>query len=128
MSFVTTVVIISDSYGKEEEAQIAKLNKYITERYSDEVLFNKVEGSEHSAGTKYPQRSLYWGGFNYLDHDEFIELFRSINWGNSLLIMGHEDSDDGYIVVPSKTKLSMGRLGVTTINECAIEILTKAKF
>lgn len=120
MSVVTTITIISDGYGDEEKANLKVLNDWITERYSERVIFRKIEGSEYSAGTKYPQRNLYWGGFNYLNKSEFIDVFRSIDWEYSVMIIGYEDSERGYTVVPSRGKGYGPELGDTPI-----EVVTK---
>lgn len=98
MSHVSTVVIISGDYS-DDNINIAKINDYLKMQNKLGNPFKEIE--DDGAGTKSPQRSLFWGGINYLDHDEFIKLFRSMIWANSLLIIGYEDNDSGYLVVPS---------------------------
>lgn len=99
MSMVTTVVIISDGYCGREEKRLKKLNKWVKDNNHAGGIFEPVkDDGRDSAGTKYPERRLYWGGFNYLDQDQFIEFFNSLGWENTLLIMGYDDSDRGYIV------------------------------
>jgi len=98
MSHVTTVVIISNGHGSEEDNRLAKLNGWLK---TNNHLGNPFvgESSQDSAGTKYPQRRLYFGGFNYLNHEDFIEFFKSLDFPESLLVLGYDNSESAYGVL-----------------------------
>jgi hypothetical protein len=102
MSSVSTVVIVIDDYEKEEKALLS-LNEWLKEHGHLGNVFNPIDGG-NSAGTKYPEKTVVWGGLNYLNEEEFISFFKKLNLDNSLLVMGSPD-DDSYKVVKSNTVL-----------------------
>lgn len=96
MSQVSTVIIISTSSNKDH---LAVLNMWLTQHgVMGSQPLEKVS-SESSAGDKYPQRTLYWGGFNFLDEDLFVAFFKTLKWEGTLLIIGSEEVDNGYRIV-----------------------------
>lgn len=117
MSHVTTVVIVSAD-RKNEDRNVATLNSWLKENDHLGCEFSPVKNSENCAGTKYPQRRLYWGGLNFLSHNKFIDIFRSLNWENTVLILGYEEQDLGYNITPSKYDNT----------DCPLEILTEVKY
>tara|TARA_R100000951_G_scaffold115132_2_gene122225 strand:+ start:11336 stop:11731 length:396 start_codon:yes stop_codon:yes gene_type:complete len=122
MSHVSTVTIISGGYGEEETENIKKLNAWVEENGRLGNPLSAMPDTHSTGGSKYPQRNFFIGGFNYLDHSGFIDMFRSLDWTNSLLVIGYEDSENGYIVVPSKggTYYS-GDEGI----DCKVEVVKK---
>lgn len=102
MSFVYTVVIQMMDYKEREEAALAKLNDYVVREKHAGNLFSFLDGSK-SAGTKSPERSLIWGGFNYLNKEEFISLFKSLQLENALLTIS--TPGDSYVIIPSNTEI-----------------------
>lgn len=108
MSVVTTVTIISHDYDAFEKA-IEKLNAYICERYDNSNVNFKLLDRGVSAGTKYPQREMVWGGFNYLDHKEFVSLFKSLDLDDTIMIFAPEESGE-YQIFSSKTDVRINEL------------------
>lgn len=98
MSVVYTVTIISGDYCNGDEP-IKKLNQWVKENNHAGGLFEKLK--EGGAGTKYPERDIYIGGFNYLNCEEFTTFFRSLQWDNTVLIIGMPEDDDGFRIIPS---------------------------
>ena len=131
MSNVSSVFIIANRADREH---IAALNMWLTQ-YG--VLGNyplgKISG-ESSAGNKYPQRCLYWGGFNFLNEDLFVNFFKTLKWEGTLLILGSEDADAGYRIVigdgenyESRIKLEVPFLANQFTGFSAVEIDEYAK-
>lgn len=96
MSQVSSVFIITSCVNAEN---LASLNAWL-EREDVLGIFplQKVSG-ETSAGNKYPQRTLYWGGFNFLREDAFVDFFKTLKWEGTLLILGSENIDTGHRIV-----------------------------
>lgn len=94
MSSVNTVTIQADVINKET---LAKLNKWLKDNDHLGNEFELVDSSK-SAGTKYPDKHLVWGGLNYLHCDEFIELFRSLDLTGALLTIFNSDGDHATII------------------------------
>lgn len=104
MSVVTTVVIISSEYGEELDKNLSKLNSWIEENHT---LGNPLKPTEDpGAGSKYPERRIMIGGFNYLNRSEFAEFFKSLKMHDTVLIMA-PDQGDSYDIVPSETQLEI---------------------
>jgi len=131
MSKVSSVFIIANRTDKDH---LASLNMWL---HQHGVLGNhplgKISG-ESSAGDKYPQRDLYWGGFNFLNEDLFVDFFKTLKWEGTLLILGSEDSDAGYRVVigdgdnyESRIKLEVPFLDNQITGFPAVEIKEYAK-
>ena len=96
MTKVSSVFIITSSVIPEH---LTSLNNWLEkEGVLGPVPLQKIS-SETSAGTKYPQRTLYWGGFNFLREDAFVDVFKSLEWEGAVLILGSEDADNGYRIV-----------------------------
>lgn len=105
MSHVTTVTIISHDYRNFDKA-VEKLNAYLLDRYNGRGGMFKPLNSEDSAGTKYPQRKIIWGGFNYLYTSEFVDLFKSLNLEDTILILAPEDGEF-YSIFSSRTEVKV---------------------
>lgn len=102
MSQVSTVIIITSS-DLDSKEPIAALNIWLTQHgVLGQHPLQKIS-SESSAGNKYPQRTLYWGGFDSLREDAFIEFFKTLKWqlSETVLILGPKDADSGYRIVLS---------------------------
>jgi hypothetical protein len=95
MSSVNTVVI-QIGYGDEEKA-IEAINNYLKEDGRLGNPFVPIKSSE-SAGTKSPEKTLLWGGINYLNVQEFIDLFLSLDIVDSLMTIFNSDGDHCYVV------------------------------
>jgi hypothetical protein len=108
MSYVLSVIIQMDAYKDEEEKALESLNGWLKENDHLGGEFKFLNGNE-SAGTKHPEISVLWGGFNYLQTDEFIEFFKSLKLRDSLLTI--KSPDEGpYVVVRSDehTRVKLG--------------------
>ena len=125
MSHVSTVTIISGAFHNSEDENVEKLNKYFEDssRMGNPIKRLNSEIEQVSAGTKDTGRSFFIGGFNYLDHQEFIDFFRSLNWENAVLIIGYQDEDMGFIITPSK-----GNDGINGEEDCNIKFITKWEY
>lgn len=99
MSYVYTVVIQMGGSHREQKDAVERLNEYLKEKNHLGGAFELIDSGK-SAGTKFPERNLIWGGFNYLNQPEFIELFKSLKLDNSLLTIAHPEYEL-YTVVPS---------------------------
>jgi len=101
MSVVSTVIIVTLPYNGDgsTEKNINLLNNWMIEHDFDKELLFQPISSDFSAGDKYPERLLFWGGFNYLDEDAFVDFFKTLTWNGTLLIIGSNDKDEGYRVV-----------------------------
>jgi hypothetical protein len=102
MSHVTSVVIQINDYAKEDSA-LLKLNNWLSENNHLGGEFEPLDNGK-SAGTKCPEITLIWGGFNYLNIDEFIEFYNTLNLENSLLTIKYTD-EGPYKVIESKEVL-----------------------
>lgn len=101
MSKVSSLFIISCGYRRMKE-NTELINKWFEDnKYGDLIRLSPANG-EASNGDKFPQRELMWAGINYLKEDEFISFFKTLEWNGTLLIIGPEDSDNGYKVVLAK--------------------------
>jgi len=129
MSCVSTVIIITCRYDKRK---IGAINDWMRDNHDKDYPFIEVS-KETSAGDKYPQRSLFWGGFNFLNEEEFVSFFKTLKWDGTLLIIGSEESDKGYRIVmadnddpyPSRIMLEMPTLRHLT---CGLPLLTVSEF
>jgi hypothetical protein len=84
MSYVYNVVIQLGDYDEENLKALTKLNEWVKENGHMGGNFESLD-SKKSAGTKYPEIDVIWGGFNYLNTDEFVEFFKSLKLQGSLL-------------------------------------------
>jgi hypothetical protein len=100
VSVVSTVVIVSLRNALDiDVSNIDLLNNWLIEHdFDNDLLFREIDPSL-SAGDKYPERNLYWGGLNYLDQDAFTSFFKTLDWDGALLIIGSDDREDGYRVI-----------------------------
>ena len=101
MSSVNTVVIqLALDEPKALDRLLDRLNQYLEERNHLGNKFEYVDSCK-SAGTKYPNKKLIWGGLNYLNTEEFIELFRSLDIMFSIMTIFNSDGDL-CTVIPSR--------------------------
>ncbi len=76
MSVVTGVLIC---YSLEEnETPIVEIGKWL--EANNKSPLHQLD--EKMCNGKHPQMMVWGGGYNYLDNDEFIELFKSRDWIN----------------------------------------------
>jgi hypothetical protein len=89
MSSVNTVTIQADNITKET---LGKLNGWLKENNHLGNEFQLISG-DTSAGTKYPDKHLVWGGLNYLNYTEFIPFFKSLDLTGALMTIFNQDGD-----------------------------------
>jgi hypothetical protein len=102
MSMVYTVVIQMNDFYEECDSAIGKLNDWLTEHdynYHGNK-FKYLDGSS-SAGTKFPECKVIWGGFNYLNEESFIKFFKELDLENSLLTIS-SPNEGPFTIVHSK--------------------------
>ena len=99
MSYVYTAVIQIGAYNDDSDMALDKLNKWIKENRHAGGLFQYVDG-QVSAGTKVPEINLIWGGFNFLNVEEFVNFFQSLKLERSLLTIFYPEAER-CLVVPS---------------------------
>ena len=103
MSYVYTAVIQIGAYNDDSDAALEKFNTWLAENGHMGGLFEYIDGQK-SAGTKAPEINLIWGGFNYLNVEEFVSLFKSLKLERSLLTIFYPESER-CLVVPSLVEL-----------------------
>lgn len=105
MSYVSTVTIQIWDHGVALEKAIEKLNLYLQENRHLGVKFEKIP-YEKSAGTKSAERTLLWGGLNYLDCEEFIQVFLNLDIEEGLLTIANPDGGT-YTIIPHTAKIDI---------------------
>ena len=88
MSDVFSVVIVTQDSPFKAQHNIEILNDWLVknEIVERDFTFKPVCG-DVSSGNKYPEFTLYWGGFSYIDSADFVAMFKSLNWLGSVLII-----------------------------------------
>lgn len=129
MSSVSTVILITCKFDKRK---IGAINDWMRENQENDYPFIEVD-RETSAGDKYPQRSLFWGGFNFLKEEEFISFFKTLKWDGTILLIGSEESDKGYRIVladnddPYSSRIMLEVPNLRHLN-CGLPSLTVSEF
>ena len=103
MSVITDIILLtfirdSETHGGRLNAE--KLSEYLCENYRSKGLV-QVDG--YAGGNRAMQCDVFITAVNYLDHDEFIEIFNSIKWEypeSVQLLLKCEDCDAFEIITP----------------------------
>lgn len=103
MSVVTDIILVTgiDDGGAEDEHPNAdRLSAYLEREHNGHHLL-KTDG--HAGGNKAMQCDVFMAAINFLDHDAFVEWFRSIEWESpekAQLMLKCEDCDRFEIFTP----------------------------
>ena len=86
MSVVTTVILTMSTseriaHDSDVIPALDAINAWLTQQRADVPLLKPLDADKTpSAGTKYPQAIVAWGGFNYLNEREVINAFVDAPW------------------------------------------------
>lgn len=89
MASVSTIVI---QIGDNAEKVLSQINEYFKKEEKLGQPFTLID-SNNSGGAKYPEKRLAWGGINYLNVEEFVELFLSLDTMHSVATVFNSDGD-----------------------------------
>jgi hypothetical protein len=103
MSVITDIILLTFIRDREANGgrlNAEKLSEYLSENYRSNG-FVQVDG--YAGGNRAMQCNVFITAVNYLDHDEFIEVFNSIEWEypeSVQLLLKCEDCDTFEIIIP----------------------------